>query len=399
MRVVVTAEARYSRTPDGSVWTVDGPAYGFWTRYLSAFDEVRLVARVQDVDGAGAGASRVDGPQVEVWQVPYYVGLREYLTVRRAAVRSMVDAAGPSDAVILRVPSLIGTLLARQREQRALPYALEVVGDPAAVFAPGVVRHPLRPLLRHWYTSRMQHQCRQASAVSYVTERALQDRYPTRPGTPVSAYSSIYLPSEAYVSHARPARPPASRPALVSVGALSRPYKGIDVLLHAVALLARDGTEVEVTHLGDGPLRPRLQHLAQRLGVSDHVHFPGASPSGLPVRRQLDAADLFVLPSRTEGLPRALIEAMARALPAVASRVGGIPELLEPEDLVPPDDPAALAGRIRSMLNDPTGMAAASARNLTRARDFATDILTPRRDEFYRTFRSSVAEKTRTTTA
>ena len=112
------------------------------------------------------------------------------------------------------------------------------------------------------------------------------------------------------------------------------------------------------------------------------VEFTGAL-SGAAVRSRLDAADLLVMPSRTEGLPRALIEAMARGLPAIATAVGGIPELLAPADLIAPGDPGALAAAIRSRLADPQWLADASARNLTRARAYAQAELTRRRDAFY----------------
>jgi phosphatidylinositol alpha-1,6-mannosyltransferase len=390
VRVVATAEARFSRTPDGAVWTVGGPSYPFWTRYLSAFEQVRLVARVQDVGGSEAGATRVDGPQVEVWPVPYYVGLRQYLSIRRAVHRTVLDAADGADAAVLRVPSLISTLLANHLEKRVLPYALEVVGDPAEVFAPGALDHPLRPVLRYWYTTRLQQQCRRADAVSYVTQHSLQARYPARPDARVVNYSSISLPPDAYVP--RP-RQPTSLPeqiTLVSVASLLRLYKGVDTLIEALPLLIARGLAVRLVHVGDGPFRSHLERLAARLRVAERVDFLGALPGGEPIWRQLDAADLFVLPSRTEGLPRALIEAMARGLPAVGTRVGGIPELLPDEDMVPPNDPPALADAIARILADPNQMAAKSERNLTRARDYSAEFLTPRREDFYRSLREAV---------
>jgi glycosyltransferase involved in cell wall biosynthesis len=105
------------------------------------------------------------------------------------------------------------------------------------------------------------------------------------------------------------------------------------------------------------------------------------------VRAALDHADLFVLPSRTEGLPRAMIEAMARALPCIGSTVGGIPELLPPEDLVPPGDAAALARKIREVVCDPDRMARMSARNLEQARQYREDALSGRRIAFYQRVR------------
>ena len=85
--------------------------------------------------------------------------------------------------------------------------------------------------------------------------------------------------------------------------------------------------------------------------------FLGQLPAGEMVRAQLDKADLFILPSKTEGLPRALVEAMARALPCIGTTVGGIPELLPSEDLVPPGDVKALAETIEDVLRRPERLA------------------------------------------
>lgn len=389
MRVVVTAEARFSRTPDGAVWTTGSAGHQFWTRYLSTFEQVRVVARVLDLPEPEDDAIRVDGGQVEIWPVPHYVGPRQYLRSRRIIGQAVRGAADPADAVILRVPSPIGTLLANSRDRLRLPYGLEVVGDPYDVFAPGVVSHPLRPLLRQWFTRSMRRQCASAHAVSYVTQRWLQTRYPARHDAFATFYSNVDLPPAAYLPHPRPSGRPPDTPTLVSVGSLDQLYKGIDTLIEALAKLAATGARVRLTHLGDGRFRPRLEQLAARLNVADRVVFLGAVPSGEPVRRELDAAQLFVMPSRTEGLPRALIEAMARGLPAIGARVGGVPELLSDEDLVKPDDPTGLATAITRMLADPARMTTSSARNLARARHYSADFLTDRRDSFYRQVRDT----------
>ncbi|MEE3920665.1 glycosyltransferase family 4 protein [Micromonospora sp. BRA006-A] len=122
MRVVVTSESRFSRTPDGAVWVEAGPDHTIWRRYLVAFDRVRVAARVRDVAQRPAAASRVDGDGVEVWALPYYVGPRGYLLGRRALAEAVTAAAAPRDAVVLRVPSPIGALLARARSRARLPY-------------------------------------------------------------------------------------------------------------------------------------------------------------------------------------------------------------------------------------------------------------------------------------
>ncbi|MEU1688744.1 glycosyltransferase [Micromonospora sp. NPDC005707] len=390
MRVVVTSESRFSRTPDGRVWVEAGPANPVWRRYLVAFDQVRIAARVRDVPEVPEAAARVDGDGVEVWPVPYYLGFRGYLRRRWAVARAVAAAAGRRDAVILRVPSPIGSLLAAARDRARLPYALEVIGDPYDVLAPGVVRHPLRPLLQVASTRRLRRQCRDAAAVAYETERRLQSRYPALPTTPTAGISSVDLPPPAFVPHARAVRPPLREATLVSVGSLEQLYKGIDTLIEALALMPTAGLHARLVHVGVGAYRPHLEQLAARLGVADRVTFTGPLPTVEAVRHQLDAGDLFVMPSRTEGLPRALIEAMARALPAVGSTAGGIPELLAPEHLVAPNDPAALAAAVTGVLTDPEALAAASARNLARAHDFSAETLDARRVQYYR----AVAEVT-----
>lgn len=172
------------------------------------------------------------------------------------------------------------------------------------------------------------------------------------------------------------------------VGALAQLYKGPDVLLDAVACCVRRGLNVRVSIVGDGRYRGGLVTRAARLGLEARARFLGELPAGAAVRAQLDAADVFVLPSRTEGLPRALVEAMARALPCVGSRVGGIPELLPAEALVPPGDAEALARRICEIVGDHDVMSRMSARNLATAMEYREAILGPRRTAFDRELRA-----------
>ncbi|MEE6308635.1 glycosyltransferase family 4 protein [Plantactinospora veratri] len=390
MKVIVSTESRFVRTPDGAVWTHDGPTRRFFARYLSSFDQVGVLARVAEVTAPPDDARRVDGDGISVCPVPYYVGPRQYLRRRAAILRAVRQAAASADAVIVRAPSPIGTLLVSARRRIGSPYAIEVVGDPFDVFAPGVVEHPLRPLLRRRYVAAMRQHCATATGVAYVTEAYLQARYPAAPGAVTASYSSVDLPAEAYVPAPRGVDRCRQARTLISVGSLEQMYKGIDTLIRALPPLAAAGPPVRLVHLGDGRYRPRLERLATDLGVRRQVHFTGTISAATEVRRQLDAADLFVMPSRTEGLPKALIEAMARGLPAVATSVGGIPELLPPEDLVAADDVAGLARLIGAHLTRPDRMSIASARNLARSRAYLDEELTRRRDGFYREVRDAV---------
>ncbi len=171
---------------------------------------------------------------------------------------------------------------------------------------------------------------------------------------------------------------------LVTVGALDQPYKGTDVLIDAVARARQRGLDLHVVVIGDGRLRSRLERRSAKLDLGGGVEFLGALPSGAPVREWLDRADIFVLPSRTEGLPRALLEAMARGLPCIGSSVGGIADLLVAEDLVRPGEPSALADKIVEVARDRERRQRMSLRNRETARDFRDEVFAPRRAAFYR---------------
>jgi glycosyltransferase involved in cell wall biosynthesis len=140
-------------------------------------------------------------------------------------------------------------------------------------------------------------------------------------------------------------------PVLVSIGRMS-PEKGHADLIEAVRLLAADGRRFSVVLVGDGPQRRSLETRVREMGLADRVHFPGYLSD---TARVLEHADLTVLPSHTEGLPNAALEALAMEVPVLATRVGGTPEVItdgETGRLVPPNAPAALAAGIAEFLDN-----------------------------------------------
>ena len=152
---------------------------------------------------------------------------------------------------------------------------------------------------------------------------------------------------------------------LAFIGEL-RALKGIDVLLEAIALLAQGGLPVTATIVGDGPDRAALQAQAAAQGLATRVRFVGAKPA----RAGFALGRLLVVPSRAESLPYIVLEAAAAAVPLIATRVGGIPEIFGPDaaDLVAPGDPAALADAIRAALQHPTTASDAALRLQARVR-------------------------------
>jgi glycosyltransferase involved in cell wall biosynthesis len=161
---------------------------------------------------------------------------------------------------------------------------------------------------------------------------------------------------------------------VVFIGEL-RHLKGVDVLLDALAILARDGRPASATIIGAGPDADQFRAQAERLGLSSSTRFLGA----MPAREGFARGRVMAAPSRAESLPYIVLEAAAAAVPLITTHVGGIPEVFGAQSarLIPPGDASALAQAIRAALADP-----AALRNETlmlRARvqaEFSADVMT-----------------------
>jgi len=143
-----------------------------------------------------------------------------------------------------------------------------------------------------------------------------------------------------------------SGPVVASIGRLSA-EKGHADLIAALGLVVARGHKVCAVLAGDGPEQPKLREMIRALGLDDSVHLPGyvSHPE-----RLLEETDLMVLPSHTEGLPNAALEALAMEVPVLATRVGGTPEVItdgETGRLVDARSPQALAEGIAAFLTDP----------------------------------------------
>ena len=232
---------------------------------------------------------------------------------------------------------------------RHVPWA-SVPGIVAALVTPGarlvtVDQLPLRTVdvVELWRTRALTLRADAAVAVGVASARRLEDYYALGRGSVRSVPNGVPDPGV----RRRKTRPGES----LVVGAAARldPMKGLDVLLRAIARV--DGVRLIVA--GAGEQEGALRALARELDVAERVTFTGwlASP-----RDFLPLIDVFALPSRSEGFPLALVEAMFAGLPSVATRVGSVGEAVRSQReglLVPSDDPEALAAALCRLRDDP----------------------------------------------
>ena len=239
-------------------------------------------------------------------------------------------------------PSIVQT---HSYKATAVAYALRALRAPWqwVGFYHGTTRELLRVGLYHW----LDRQLLRAADRVVVMSRSQVQLFP-HSGPRVQVIDNAVLkaagpglvggPGESVAPWARES----ARPLIGVVGRLSQ-EKGVDLFLDACAVLARQGTTFGGVIAGDGPERPRLQAQCRRLGLESVVQFVGHVENVQAVYRSLD---LLVLPSRSEGLPNTLLEALQADVPVVAAAVGGVPDVVgqsQAARLVPPESSAALA--------------------------------------------------------
>jgi glycosyltransferase involved in cell wall biosynthesis len=379
-RLLIASDVRVVRTPSGGAMATH-PA-GELAAFLPLRDACGPVTVIsRDASGSPdrpEAGGPLTGQGVTHVGVPDYVSWR---TLLRALPRTLVTvwrSVGRHDAVWVRLPeplSVLVGLMARVRRRRLV---VNLVADPSSLVLPGSAR-PVRPVLSFLVRTIV----RKAAGVVYVTGGELQRRYPPALDVPTLLRSNVLLTS---VATSPRDRPPSGRVRLVTVGTNSRLSKGQDLVLDAVRELADRGVDVSADLVGGGDRTQWLGRRAAELGIAERCRVRGHVADLSDVQTAYAAADVFCLPSRSEGLPRAMIEAMATGLPCVGSDAGGIPALLPPAQVVVGPNGSNLADAVLRLLQEPGVYERAS----TEALRTAEEVRRSTRPELLRDFLSTV---------
>ena len=383
-RLLVTTEQHFQRY-SGQVYTDIAFPYEYWREYLDVFDEVKVVARVRDTEEFPEHLIRADGKGVSFVGLPDYCRPWQFAKVALWVLVRCFNVVRHSDCILLRMGNIATCVWLCAKVLRK-SYAVELLGDP---FEATIQARQAGSRILDWFFAKIIHwmnflQARSACCASYVC-KYLRQQYRTKYPGREFVFSDVLLPEELIALPGTQDSLKSRDPIIVSVGRLM-PEKGHKILVEAADRLRElRGDKWQIRIIGGGPEMKNLRKLVELRGLQDRVNLQGVVKWGLDLFKLLDDARLFVLPSLTEGMPRALIEAMAKGLPAIGSKVGGIIDLLDEEDLVKPGDVDMLAERINAVLDDVPRLERMSRRNFQKAMEYKSEIMRERKHLFWNT--------------
>lgn len=388
MKVFVVDNVHMIKDLEGNYYSPSIYDYNFLKRYLKVFDEVQFIGKVKKVvDLDREKYNLLTGEGVSIIELPWYQGFKQMLKKMPELLKIYKESCQNCDCIIFRVAQMESFFVYILGKRKKQPFAIEVVNDPATfIDMPAIFRICSIVLLKLM--------AKKARGASYVTEHFLQQKYPVnkKKGSFETFYSSIELKREDIFKEPLFYRGEKEKPFRIAhvSNAINTDIKGHSTLLKAVKKVLDDGYKIETICIGDGTKVEEYQNYCEMHKINDSVHFIGRVSNRGKLLEILRTCNLMVLPTKMEGLPRTIIEAMAVGLPCISTPVAGIPELLERKYLFAPDDWMGFALEIERLMETPLELYNMSVRNLSKSKEFISDNLEERRTWFYNKLREAV---------
>lgn len=387
MKALVLLELHFYRDANGEYWSKRLIDYGYLDRYLSVFEEISVCARISTIDCIDGTLLKLSGPNVSFVELPDTQGVKETLKAFHITRKIFRKALKSHDAVIVRAPSMMTMLLYNEIKKSGLPFSVDVALSGTNMF-PG--SGAIYNIMNHGVDRYLKKICLEANGVSYVTEYVLQNSYPCRAMKEpenknyfTGAFSTIEMYDEHYYNQNWDKNIKPNKFILVHSGFMDDNRKCQDYVLKIVKKVVDRGYNIEMRFIGDGALRKKYEEMAESLGIRDRCVFCGLIRNKMTLLEELRKCHLFIFPTKAEGLPRAVLEAMAQGLPCISSPVDGVPELLQDKYLVNWWDVDGFSEKVCFLLSNWSEMVEQSNRNYTKSLQYHNNILKGRRHDFY----------------
>ena len=360
-------------------------------RYFAVADELSVAIRIRSLESSGLpeDIDQIRDSHIQVIEIPNLSSVGGLLRDSINAQTVLKKAIAEADLIFVRLPSMIGNFAVDLARKSGKPYLIEVVGCPWDSYRNYNFRGRLfAPVAKTLMTRHVE--C--APFVVYVTSEFLQKRYPTSGKSIACSNVELASTSEAILgARLRRIQNLNGNSTLIigTAAGIDVRYKGQQYVIKALGKLKAEGMTNLTYQLAGGGTGTYLMQLAKEYGVESSVEFIGQLPHE-QVFGWLDSIDIYIQPSRQEGLPRSVIEAMSRGVPCLGASTAGIPELLQPDCIF--SNTAAEVSEIADLLKRASCssdiLSRWAKRNFLEAKKYERSRLTARRSNFFKEFAS-----------
>lgn len=299
-----------------------------FSRYFHVIDKLIVVIRTFHIDKTyeEANLKKIELNGLEFVEIPNLNSISGFLIDKPKCKKIIAEEVEKADLIFARIPSVISDMTINIAKKMEKKYMVEVGGCAwDSYWNHGLFGKLVAPYM---FLNEVK-SVKNADFASYVTEKWLQKRYPCK--CPSISASNVYLkPLDESVLERRlnKIKTKSKRDPIIigTTAAVNVRYKGQEYIIKAISKLNRQGYNFEYELVGGGD-NSYLKSVAKKFGIEDKIRFKGLLLHD-DVFTWLDHIDIYAQPSKQEGLPRALIEAMSRGCPSVGSDTAGIPELV-----------------------------------------------------------------------
>lgn len=393
MRLLLVIDSHIYKTKDGKYWCKGITDINFFRRYLNVFEELTVVSRVKYVESIDKEKFLdITNNKIQMIDIPFARKSKEYIKNYFKIKKMVKNASKECQCIIYRVPSVLSYIAYFACKKRSKVYGVEVVADPEDAYKD-------KKLLKKIFTIILKKIVMNANGASYVTEHSLQEKYPSKAKTEKNLdkyfetfYSSVELQNWFF---GKPKQYLGKKDYIISHTAniSNSMAKGQDILIRAVGELVKKGFDLRIKFIGDSEIKEKYYEIAKEYGIENRIKFTGMLAKKEDIRKELIESDIYVLPTKAEGLPRSILEAMAVGLPSISTPVGGIPELLPKELMVEQSNYIGFANVIEKLIKNTSELERLSKNNIEIAKKYSDDILSKKRNDFYGKLKKIVVGK------
>lgn len=358
-----------------------------FSRYLKLSDNVNIAIRVSCGNSKSImNYSKIDTKKFKIHKLLSISNPKNFLNNYNENQRIITNLLENTDFLVIRLPSSLGFMAHKIAMKKNIPYMIELVTCPWDSYYNHSV---LGKLVAPYFTYKTKKITKESKWVVYVTEKFLQNRYPSRYGG--VAISNVYLKNVKYNKKSRENKnyeiinfkQKNSIIKFGTIGAIDVNFKGQDRVIKMIAILKKkyrlNNIYYELVGNGD---RKSLVKTAKMYGVEDRIIFKGVLKHNA-VFEWLESIHFYIQPSRQEGLPRALIEALSQGLPSFGANTAGIPELINSKYVFENTNRIAFEMAEAFINLDLKELNSMSSENYLRSQDFTYNKINAKRAKYY----------------